>query len=121
MRLVLERQGWRIIARNVRVHRDEIDLVAIDPGPPAALVCVEVRSRSGPRFGTPEESVDDRKVLRAYRAALALAAAGRLPDGLPLPRVPMRVDLVSVETGGTAASGRAPTLRHLRGITPAHR
>ena len=39
----LEAAGWTILARNVRVGRDELDLVAIDPGPPRALVVVEVR------------------------------------------------------------------------------
>jgi hypothetical protein len=38
----LEGAGWTILARNVRVGRDELDLVAIDPGPPRALVVVEV-------------------------------------------------------------------------------
>ena len=32
--------GWTILARNVHVGRHEIDLVAIDPGPPAALVVI---------------------------------------------------------------------------------
>ena len=37
--------GWTILARNVHVGRHELDLVATDPGPPAALVIVEVRWR----------------------------------------------------------------------------
>ena len=42
--------GWTILARNVHVGRHELDLVAIDPGPPAALVVVEVRWRSPTRL-----------------------------------------------------------------------
>ena len=37
----LERAGWTILGRNVHVGRHELDIVAVDPGPPAALVVVE--------------------------------------------------------------------------------
>ena len=48
--------GWKVLARNVKVGaRDEIDLVALDPGPPLELVCVEVRSARSVAFGAPEE------------------------------------------------------------------
>lgn len=93
----LERRGWRILARNVRVVGVELDLIALDPGPPARLVVVEVRSRSQSRFGAPAESVDRAKVARLYRGAGALRAAGQLPDGAPLPHLPWRVDLAAVE------------------------
>ena len=43
--------GWTVLARNVHVGRHELDLVAIDPGPPAALVIVEVRWRADRDFG----------------------------------------------------------------------
>ena len=53
--------GWTVLARNVHVGRHELDLVAIDPGPPAALVIVEVRWRADRGFGLPEETVAHRK------------------------------------------------------------
>ena len=31
----LEGSGWRVVARNLKVGRDEVDVVAIDPGPRA--------------------------------------------------------------------------------------
>jgi len=46
--------GWRVLARQVRVGRAELDLLAIDPGPPPALVVVEVRWRSRREFGLAE-------------------------------------------------------------------
>lgn len=115
----LQQLGWRILARRVRVGRDELDILAIEPGPPASVVVVEVRSRSTTRFGTPEESVDAAKVRRLYRAAAALRAAGRLPDGEGLPRLPWRIDLVAVDDApsiGPGAGGRS--VRHLRGLEP---
>ena len=96
----LEALGWRVLARHVRIGRAELDLVAIDPGPPPALVVVEVRWRSRRDFGLPEETVDGRKRARLHRAGFALREAGTLPDATPLPRFPLRFDLAVVEPGG---------------------
>jgi putative endonuclease len=101
-RLVAEtlvESGWTILARNVHVGRHEIDLVAVDPGPPAALVIVEVRWRRSRAFGLPEETVDHRKRTRVRAAAYGLLDRASLPDGSPLPRLPLRFDLVVVEPG----------------------
>ena len=91
--------GWQALATHVRVGRAELDLVATDPGPPAALVIVEVRWRSRRDFGLPEETVDRRKRTRLHRAGHALRELGQLPDGTPLPVLPVRFDLVVVEPG----------------------
>lgn len=92
--------GWTVLARNVHVGRHELDLVAIDPGPPAALVAVEVRWRAVRDYGLPEETVDHRKRVRVRAAAYGLIDRGTLPDGSPVPRLPLRFDLVVVEPGG---------------------
>jgi putative endonuclease len=110
----LVRAGWRILGRGVRVGRDELDLVALDPGPPPALVVVEVRWRRRDDFGLPEETVDGRKRARLRRAALGLLAGGRLPDGRPLPRAAIRLDVVVV--GPARRPGRGIELRHIRGV-----
>ena len=96
----LANAGWIILARNVHIGRHELDLVAVDPGPPAALVIVEVRWRAGRDFGLPEETVDHRKRARVRAAAYGLLDRGSLPDGAPLPHLPLRFDLVVVEPGG---------------------
>ena len=115
----LARAGWRILARQVLVGRDEIDIVAVDPGPPAVLVAVEVRSTSSGAFGGPEERVDHGKVRRVYRAAAALRAHGALPDGTHLPRLSLRVDLILVELRPQlAADIGGPLVRHVRAIRP---
>jgi Holliday junction resolvase-like predicted endonuclease len=91
--------------------------VALEPGLHPTLVFVEVRSATSDRFGAPEESIDRRKLLCLYRAGRALGARGRFPDGTPLPRVPWRVDLVTVDlwpTVGPTTGG--PVLRHLRSV-----
>jgi Holliday junction resolvase-like predicted endonuclease len=96
----LEARGWRVLARQLRVGRAEIDLLAVDPGPPAALVVVEVRWRAGRGFGLVEETVDARKRARLHRAAFALRDAGSLPGGAALPALPFRFDLIALEPGG---------------------
>lgn len=91
--------GWAILGRNVHVGRYELDLIAVDPGPPHMLVAVEVRWRAGRAFGLPEETVDARKRSRVRTAAYGLLERGALPDGSLLPHLPLRFDLVVVEPG----------------------
>ena len=91
--------GWTVLARNVHIGRYELDIVALDPGPPAALVIVEVRWRTSRSFGLPEETVDHRKRARVRTAAHGLLDRGSLPDGSSVPRLPLRFDLIVVEPG----------------------
>jgi len=95
----LAADGWTILGRNVHVGRYELDLIAVDPGPPHTLVAVEVRWRGGRAFGLPEETVGARKRIRVRAAAYGLLDRGSLPDGSMLPHLPLRFDLVVVEPG----------------------
>lgn len=107
----LQSLGWRLLARNVRVGRDEIDILAIDRGPPATLVVVEVRGLRTASFGSPEERVDRAKVGRLYRALAGLGNGFESDEGIG--RLPRRVDLVIVDR----RSGRSE-IRHLRALQP---
>jgi putative endonuclease len=72
---LLEAGGYRILARNARVERIEIDLVA-ERGDTIAFV--EVKTRRGRRYGAPEEAVDGRKRRRLVCGAAAwLRETGR--------------------------------------------
>jgi putative endonuclease len=105
--------GWTILARNIHVGRGELDIVAVDPGPPAELVIVEVRWRRSRAFGLAEESLDHRK--RAHlRAAIGRLLEDGLPGHAPLPSLPIRVDLVVVEPG--VAGQSSPHVRHHRAV-----
>lgn len=64
----LESRGYRIVARNVRADRVEIDLIARRG---TLLVFVEVKSRRSLRMGSAAESVDRRKQERLRRGASA--------------------------------------------------
>jgi putative endonuclease len=109
----LQRLGWRVLARNVKVGRDEIDIMAVDPGPPLELVFVEVRSARSTAFGAPEERVDSAKVAHMYRAAMAFRRSEHARQ-LGVGGVPARVDLVLVDLRGPRT-----TMRRLKGIEPA--
>ena len=85
--------GWTVLARNLRLGRDELDLLAVDPGPPAALVVVEVRRRGRRDYGLAEETLDwpKRKALRramvsrsdSSRMAIAVRGRNRRRPGSP--------------------------------------
>jgi putative endonuclease len=106
-RLVAERltaRGWRVLARNVHAGRSELDIVAVDPGPPERLVVVEVRWRRSRDFGLPEETLDHEKRARLRRGIARLLESGRLPDGSELPHLPIAMDLAVVEPGAGPSS-----------------
>lgn len=63
----LESEGYRLLHRNYRVARGEIDIVASKDG---YVVFVEVKYRSGKGSGSPEEAVDYRKQRQISRVAL---------------------------------------------------
>jgi putative endonuclease len=87
----LERQGYRVLARNHAIRRGEVDLVCRE----GDTICfVEVRSRSRLDYGTPESSVGVRKARRVVAAATHWALGhGGLDQA-------MRFDVVAVDSSG---------------------
>src|SRR4029078_12034640 len=73
--------GWTVLARNVHIARHELTLVGVAPGPPAALVIVEVRWRKSRGFGLPEETVDHRKRTHLRAATHGLSERAVFHDG----------------------------------------
>jgi putative endonuclease len=89
--VLLRERGYRIVGRNVRAGRFEIDLVAWDG---RALCFVEVRFRRNPRYGRAEETVGSTKRRRLIRAAMAYIRPR-------FPRWPVvRFDVVAVTRQG---------------------
>ena len=62
----LESRGLRVVERNYRCSLGEVDLIAVDG---RWLVFVEVKTRSGTRFGRPAEAVTPSKQARLRRLA----------------------------------------------------
>ncbi|WP_084626988.1 YraN family protein [Pseudoclavibacter soli] len=83
-------KGYRIVARNWRSSRHgEIDIIAWHGD---TLVFVEVKTRSGERFGSPFEAITARKVHRLRRLiGLWLASHSISPARVRLDAVGVRV------------------------------
>jgi putative endonuclease len=77
-----------VLARNWRCSEGELDLVLTDG---RQLVFCEVKTRTSNAYGTPAESVTDRKAHRVRR----LARRWRVAQGVQ-PWVPDRFDIVSI-------------------------
>lgn len=95
----LTRAGLRILARNYRSGRGELDIVAMDG---ATIVFVEVKTRCSDAFGAPEQAVTVAKqrqlVMLANRYLYRERRIG----------APCRFDVVAVEF----RDGRC-TIRHI--------
>jgi putative endonuclease len=96
----LERNGLKIIERNYRFERGEIDLIAEEGD---ELVFVEVKARRSMMFGTPEEAVTEEKQKQVHAIA----------DGYlfehDIDNRPCRFDVVAIEF----KHGKAE-IRHIR-------
>lgn len=94
---LLERRGWRIVRRNYRFGRREVDLIVRRED---VLAFVEVKTRAGEGFGDPTEAITWRK-RREIEAVAAHFLASHGPTDLAV-----RFDAVAVTVGpnGTACS-----------------
>jgi putative endonuclease len=101
-RQYLERRGYLIRETNFRCREGEIDIVAEHKG---CLVFVEVRTRTGSAFGTPEESVTAAKQDRL--AALAMSYL-QTHDDQPSE---WRIDVVALEV---SPRGRVIRTEHIQ-------
>lgn len=72
---VLREAGYRVLERNYRFERNEVDLVCCDPEEDDEIVFVEVKTRTGTGFGPPEASV-----TRDKQQALVHVARGYLHE-----------------------------------------
>jgi putative endonuclease len=99
----LEAAGLRILGRNWRCAEGELDIVAAER---RTLVVCEVKTRSGPRYGTPLEAITRQKMSRLRRLAVRwIAAHGVLFDEI-------RVDAL----GLTCGPGGSFAVVHVRGV-----
>ncbi|MFT3884640.1 MAG: YraN family protein [Flavobacteriales bacterium] len=94
----LERKGLRILHRNWRHGRDELDIVARDG---RFLVVVEVKTRGSDRWNDPERAVDRAKRRKLTRAANALL--GTIDEDIEL-----RFDVIAI-----THTTRGPEVLHI--------
>jgi len=84
----LKKKGYRIIEKNYRCRHGEIDIIARHKD---CLVFIEVRTKTGHDFGSPEESITEQKKQRLISTAMDyLNSHPDLPEN-------WRIDFVAVE------------------------
>ena len=90
----LEKNGYKILEQNYRTKYAEIDLVCEKPGGflglgQSALVFVEVRTKVGESFGSPEDTINKAKLWKVLQNAKTYTALKKW-DG------PCRIDAVCI-------------------------
>lgn len=84
---ILKKQGYKILERNYRTKTGEIDIIALD----GQYTCfIEVRLRKSNDFGTPADTIDQRKRRRIINTAKYYAVTKKIYDS------PMRFDAVLI-------------------------
>lgn len=101
----LEQLGYRIIETNYRCKLGEIDIIARDLD---TVVIVEVRTKTGTDFGTPEESITVKKAQKLHRLSLSYLQTVYKRE------VASRIDLVAVTLDREKLAVR--NINHIRGI-----
>lgn len=104
-RYLLEEKGYRIIETNYRCPLGEIDLIAAEG---KTIVFVEVRTKTGMAFGSPEESINTEKSRRLYRLAQYYLKVNSKNEH------PVRIDLVAIMMDRTSLAVKS--INHIRGI-----
>ena len=82
----LQARGHRILARNYRFGRAEIDIVSTENN---MVIFTEVKTRSTEYFGYPEEAVDKKKRTAMRKAAEEFMYQNKSDS-------PVRFDIISV-------------------------
>jgi putative endonuclease len=97
--------GYRLIERNWRCARGEIDIIAIQR---STLVFCEVKTRSSNRYGSPLEAITPGKTQRLR--TLALTWLGEHRGSMPNTTT-VRFDVIGI----LRVPGGRPLLRHVEG------
>ena len=101
----LQRLGWRLIDMNIRIGRDELDILVVSPDE-RTLAIVEVRTTAD-YSKIPERTITARKRARMLRMAKKLQSFAKKH------RCILRVDVIAV-----TLSFPDPCIRHYEGVFP---
>ena len=82
----LEKKGYKIIEQNYKTKYGEIDLVAKQKN---ELIFVEARTRVGDNFGSPEETINKKKLRKLRDNAAAYATRAKWQG-------PCRIDAICI-------------------------
>jgi putative endonuclease len=102
----LKKRGYHIWETNYRCPEGEIDIVARDKD---YLVFVEVRTKTGTEFGSPEESITPAKM---HRLASASSRYCQTHSNLP---PSWRIDVVAIELNDKGKPSRIELIENAVG------
>ncbi|MCX6720359.1 MAG: YraN family protein [Candidatus Staskawiczbacteria bacterium] len=96
-RKYLEKEGWKILEQNYKTKYAEIDLVALRPAQgklgrvfgKETLVFVEVRTKVGEQWGTPEDTINRAKLWKVLQNAKSYAGFKKWEG-------PQRIDAICI-------------------------
>jgi len=93
----IKKKGYRIRETNFRCRHGEIDIIAQKKD---CLIFIEVRTKSGSAFGTPEESITATKKKKLVSTALAyIQSHNELP-------AQWRIDFIAIEMNNNGKASR---------------
>lgn len=95
-----DKKGWRVLERNWRSGRHEIDLIAQDKN---TTVFIEVKTRMTDLYGLPEESITPSKISSIRKVVASYIAKKRIRK--------YRVDVISIQQ-----DQGSPSLRYIPDI-----
>jgi len=107
-RRYLRKNGWRIIAKNVHLGQDELDILAMSKDE-QTLAIVEVRSTVNP-LKKPELTITGKKKVKMLRVARQLHAHAIRHACV------LRVDIIAVQL-----ANKEPEVVHYEGVFPLQR
>jgi len=84
-------EGYRIVERNARIYKREVDIIATDG---QTLVFIEVKARKDHSYGKPLEAVTPKRRARIRKAAELYVMKNRMKNA------PVRFDVVCVDFAG---------------------
>ncbi|HVJ50014.1 YraN family protein [Desulfitobacterium sp.] len=85
---IIQSNGLKILVRNFRCPVGEMDIIALED---EKLIFIEVRTRSTPKFGWGEESIQAKKRMRLQRIAEYFILSRKYKEWPPL-----RFDLIAI-------------------------
>lgn len=100
----LENKGYKFIDQNYKNKWGEIDLICEKD---KIIVFVEVKTRTGDRFGSPESAINNKKIQKLIKNSVAYMKFKKIDKSY-------RIDAISIVLEG---SGKVQKMNHYENIT----
>ena len=100
----LQNKHYEILVQNFRTRYGEVDIIARKEG---RIIFVEVKTRTGTRFGQPYEAVQPHKVRKIQSTAIEYLRRNNLGNS------PLQIDVISLELN---SDNSIKSIRHIENV-----